>query len=327
MYQVAIIIPTLNEEKFIGKCLDSVLAQTFAAERMDIMVVDGGSRDRTKEIVSEYSKMHNNIRFITNPQKIQSAAFNIGVKESTAPYIIRLDAHALYDVNYVELCVNGLQKDQSCGNVGGLLHIKPQSNSIVAEANAILNKLKFGIGGASFRVGAKAGYVDTVPFGAFPRTVIDAIGGMREDLPRGEDNEFNSRIRKHGFKIYFNPDIICTYFARDSIKSSIKQMYANGFSIGRLLQIDRKSVGLRHIVPFAFVLSCIVFLTGGFLWHLLWYILLCEIAAYVIADILADVSACIEYGFKYLPILFILFPLIHISYGWGTLVGIIKKYT
>ena len=146
-------------------------------------------------------------------------------------------------------------------------------------------------------------------------------------MPRGEDNEFNSRIRKHGFKIYFNPDIICTYFARDSIKSSIKHMYANGFSIGRLLQIDRKSVGLRHIVPFAFVLSCIVFLTGGFLWHLLWYILLCEIAAFVIADILADVSACIEYGFKYLPILFILFPLIHISYGWGTLVGIIKKYT
>lgn len=96
MYKIAIVIPTLNEEKFIAQCLDCVIRQTFPFTAIDLMVVDGGSNDRTKSIVEKYQKRYSNIRFIHNPGRIQSIAFNIGVENSDAPYIVRLDAHALY---------------------------------------------------------------------------------------------------------------------------------------------------------------------------------------------------------------------------------------
>ncbi len=326
MNEVAVIIPTLNEEKFIGKCLDSVLSQSYPINYMRIFVVDGGSIDNTKSIVKDYIKEYNNIQLLSNPKKIQSVAFNIGVKNTTAPYIVRLDAHAIYNEKYIEKCVQALIEHPECGNVGGVWNIIPQDNSIQAEANAILNQVKFGIGGASYRVGAVAGYVDTVPFGAFPHKVIEDIGGMREDLPRGEDNEYNSRIKKNGYKIYLDPEISCIYFARDSIIKSIKQMYANGFSIGRLIHIDKDSVSIRHLVPLIFVISLLLLIISGFFYRLFWLLLIFEVAIYLIADVIASFKACFKFGFRFFPILLIFFPLVHISYGYGTFIGLMKKY-
>lgn len=322
---VAVVIPTLNEERFISQCLESVLAQSYPTEKLDIMVVDGGSTDKTESIVLKYADRYKNIRFIKNPQRIQSAAFNIGVKSSFAPIIIRLDAHATYDNDYIATCVSTLAEHPECGNTGGVWEIKPQNNSLQAEANAILNKVRFGIGGATFRVGAQAGYVDTVPFGAFLRTVTDTIGGMREDLPRGEDNEYNSRIRKHGYRIYFNPDIKSSYYARDSIKSSCKQMYNNGYSIGRLLHIDRQAVGFRHLVPTAFVLSLLLSIVASLFAHSFWIVFSSILSIYFIASIGAAIEACRKYGFRFLGILPILFFCVHISYGWGTIIGILNN--
>ena len=71
-YKVAVVIPTLNEEKFIARCLDSVIAQSYPFADMDVMVVDGGSKDRTKDIVENYKNKYKNIRFLNNPGKIQA---------------------------------------------------------------------------------------------------------------------------------------------------------------------------------------------------------------------------------------------------------------
>lgn len=321
MYKVAVVIPTLNEEKFIARCLDSVISQSYPFADMDVMVVDGGSKDRTKEIVTAYNKKHPNIRLLTNPRRIQSISFNIGVQNSSAPYIVRLDAHALYKPYYIEGCMKGLEGDPKRGNVGGQLDIQPQNDSLWATTNAILNYSKFGIGGASYRVGAQAGNVDTVPFGSFPRTMIEKIGGMRDDLPRGEDNEFNSRIKKAGYDIYFDPAIECVYYARPTLKASCKQMYANGESIGHLFYVDRESIGLRHLVPLLFVVGIICGVLLSFVWLPFFFALLAGLCLYFTCDILASVMAAKENGWKYLLPLFIMFFCVHISYGWGTIVG------
>lgn len=322
---VAIIIPTLNEERFISKCLDSVISQSFPFEEMDVMVVDGGSRDKTCEIVNEYHKRYDNIRLLHNPGRIQSIAFNIGVRESTAPLIIRLDAHALYKPFYIEGCVEGLKANPNRGNVGGQWDIQAQNDNIWAETNAILNYSKFGIGGASYRVGAKAGNVDTVPFGAFPRTLIEKIGGMREDLPRGEDNEFNSRIHKAGYDIYFDPRIECIYYARPSLIASARQMYANGESIGILYYIDKEAIGLRHMIPLIFVLGVIF---GGLLsifFQPLLYAYIAGVSLYIVCDIMAALQCAVKHGMKFFFPLALLFFVVHISYGFGTIKGLIKK--
>lgn len=322
-YEVAIAIPTLNEERFISRCLDSIIKQTFKFEKMDVMIIDGGSNDKTKDIVAEYQKSHQNIRFIENKKKIQSVAFNIGFKKSTAPYIIRLDAHAEYDSKYISLCIENLKQDEKRGNVGGRCNILPFNQSLWAQTNAILNHSRFGIGGAAFRVSNEAHNTDSVPFGAFPRKIIEEIGGMREDLPRGEDNEYNSRIRKAGYKIFFDPNIISSYFARPTLGASCKQMYANGNSIGYLYYIDREAIGIRHLVPLLFVVSGLFSIIISVLWSPFCYVFCGGLALYLIADAIASIMGAKENVKCTLP-LFILFFCVHVSYGIGTIAGLIK---
>lgn len=324
-YNVAIIIPTLNEEHFITRCLESVLGQTYPTDKMDIMVVDGGSTDNTCAIVREMSSRCANIRLLDNPNRYQSAAFNIGVQASDAPYIIRMDAHATYDSHYIERCVKLLADHTEYGNVGGTLDVLPQNDSLIARANALLNQLKFGIGGAAFRMGATAQAVDTVPFGAFRRQVVEQIGGMREDLARGEDNEYNTRIRKAGYTVWLDPNIRSTYYARATWSSSCKQMYSNGVSIGNLVYIDRNAIGLRHLVPLAFVLALILSLIAACLTSYGWYAFGFIVGAYTLAAIVADIDACSKHGWEYVLILPPLFFSVHVSYGIGTLIGLVRK--
>lgn len=322
-YEVAIVIPTLNEERFISRCLNSIIKQTYEFEKMDVMIIDGGSNDKTKDIVAEYQKSHQNIRFIENKKKIQSVAFNIGFKKSTAPYIIRLDAHAEYDSKYISLCIENLKQDEKRGNVGGRCNILPFNQSLWAQTNAILNHSRFGIGGAAFRVSNEAHNTDSVPFGAFPRKIIEKIGGMREDLPRGEDNEYNSRIRKAGYKIFFDSNIISSYFARPTLGASCKQMYANGNSIGYLYYIDREAIGIRHLVPLLFVVSGLFSIIISVLWSPFCYVFCGGLALYIIADAIASIMGAKDNVKCTLP-LFILFFCVHVSYGMGTIAGLIK---
>lgn len=324
MYKTAVVIPTLNEERFIARCLESVIAQTFPLSEMDVMVIDGRSRDRTREIVSGYHKQYSNIRLLDNPGKIQSIAFNIGVANSTAPYIVRLDAHAEYNEEYIELCIKHLSENEQIGDVGGIWDILPQSANIISEANAILNRSRFGIGGASYRVGTEAGYVDTVPFGAFPRSVVNEIGGMREDMPRAEDNEYVSRIRKAGYKIYLDPKIRCSYYSRDTIVASCRQMYANGVSIGHLFYIDRSAIGFRHFVPLAFLTSLLLSVVGSIIYFPVLYVLYAILIAYFTCSILSTCVECKKYGWKYFLVLPFLFFAVHLSYGIGTVAGLFK---
>ena len=324
MLKVAVIIPALNEEHYIEPCLESIRNQTFPFEMIDVIVADGGSNDRTKAIVTKFASKYNNVRLLDNPARIQSAAFNLGVKKSDAPYVIRLDAHVSYDEHYIERCLYHLETNPEIGDVGGICRTKVRRSGIIPESIAILCQSRFGIGGAAFRVGATAGYVDTVPFGAFPRKVINDVGGMREDLARAEDNEYVARIKKAGYKIYLDPLIISTYFARDTLAGIIRQMYANGKSIGQLFYVDRSAIGLRHFVPLLFVLGLLFTALGTLVWSSFVYLFFLIIALYIVANVFATCLECKKSDWKYIIVLPLLFTLVHISYGVGTISGLIK---
>ena len=148
---------------------------------------------------------------------------------------------------------------------------------------------------------------------------------MREDLPRGEDNEYNSRIRKAGYLIHFNPAIKCKYYARATFKASAKQMLANGESIGILYHIDRTAIGLRHIIPVLFVLGLIAGPILSVIYAPFFFVLLAALAIYLTCDLIASLSVAIKHGWKYILPIFVLFPIVHISYGIGTIIGLFKK--
>lgn len=321
-YEVSVIIPTLNEQRYLSACLQSLSEQTFPHSLTEVMVIDGGSKDQTVAIAKDWTTRMPNLRVLHNPKHIQSTAFNIGVASSAAPYIIRLDAHSIYPPTYIAQLVSALRAHPEYGNVGGVFDIRPGADTYIAGAIAALTTSRFAMGGAGYRFQQKAGEVDTVPFGAFHRSTLKQVGGMREDLPRGEDNEFNARLRQAGKKVFLDPEIHINYFTRSTIPALSEQMYANGVSIGELIKIDRRTVGLRHIVPLLFTIVLLAAVLCSM--TIVGRVILATVGgAYLIADIIAATITAARHGWRYLPLLIVLYPIAHLSYGCGTIFGLI----
>ena len=323
---VSIIIPTLNEELYIEKCLNSVFLQSYPSNQIEIFVIDGGSLDRTKEITNRLCATHSNLFLLDNEKKIQSAAFNIGIDVSKGDILIRLDAHCFYDSKYIQYCVeNHMLSDY--GNVGGFCFMETGTNTNMAIVLARVSSSKFGLGGAEYRVGKLKKFTDSVPFGSFTRKILSTVGKMNESLPRGEDNEYNSRIREAGYKILFDPKIISYYCFPLNSKLFLKKYYTNGYSIGILLRIAKKSVSFRHIVPLAFLSALGIGILLSFFITPLRFALPIFICIYFILNILSALTKFSKHEIKLIPIYIYMVFLVHLYYGTGTLLGTIKgKY-
>ena len=197
---VSVIIPCRNEEKFIASCLNSIIYSDYSQERIEVMVVDGMSNDKTREIVSEFSEKYPHIRLIDNPKKIVPTALNIGIRDSKGQVIMRMDAHNIYDKQYISKCIKYLL-EYSVDNVGGVCITLPENNNAVSKSIAIALSHRFGVGNSSFRIGSDSiKYVDTIPFGCYKREVFDKIGYFDEELIRNQDDEFNLRLIKRDRK-------------------------------------------------------------------------------------------------------------------------------
>jgi glycosyltransferase involved in cell wall biosynthesis len=318
---VTLIIPTLNEENFIRQCLWSAYKQSYPVDLTEILIVDGGSTDKTLSVAKDEQAEHPNVTILKNNKRIQSSAFNLGVSCSKGSIIIRWDAHCSYDPDYIHFCVlNHIEGDY--GNVGGSIKVLPGSQTLMSSNIALINSSAFGLGGAPFRRKSERAFVDTVPFGAFRKEVIKEIGPMNDQLPRGEDNEYNSRIKKAGYKILLDPRIKSSYFARKDLKSFLRQMYTNGFSVGVLLIISASHVGKRHIVPLLFLLFLFSGLLVSFVSPLLISVFIVILAAYSILNLVYAFKACVGKDIRIIPLMFYSVFLVHVCYGWGTLIGI-----
>lgn len=208
---VAIIIPCRNEEGYIGACLRSVLDFELPPDtRLEILVLDGGSTDRTKLIVAELAAIHPNIRLHDNPRRYQGCAVNLAVAASQADYFLWLGAHTHFPRDYVRLCLETSRRTDA-SVVGGFCITLPGGQNYGAELVQALTTHKFGVGDSSFRTGAQEGPVDTVAYALFKREVFDRVGLLDERLVRAQDYEFNQRIRAAGLTIWFNPAIQCSY--------------------------------------------------------------------------------------------------------------------
>lgn len=318
-HTVSIIIPVYNEELYIGECLKSIINQTYE-HIIEILVIDGMSTDSTREILK--SLKNKKITLLDNEKRIQSAALNKGIKMAKGDVVVRIDGHAIYDKNYVKECISTLDKfkDHNVVNVGGPTYLLT-SKSYVENSIVFLHESKFGIGVAKFRQKDYDGFVDTVWNGAFYRWVFDKIGFYNENFTRSEDNDLNNRILKSGYKIYQNKNIIAYYKPRSSIKKVLSQNYGNGKAIGKSIIDNRDIVRIRHIVPLIFFLTIVIFaLTYNFS-QLSKIIEIVALGSYFIIDMVECIKIGIKNGIKYIPLMFVLFFLLHIMYGLGTMIG------
>lgn len=318
---VSIIVPIRNEEKYIEKCIQSILNQDYPLDNIEAIFIDGISNDKTSEIIKKYIKQYPRIiKFFENPHKTVPFAMNIGIKNSTGKYIIRLDAHSEYSNDYISKCIYTIEKSNA-DNVGGLAITKGQG--FIGECFSKILSSRFGVGNSGFRTNASSGYVDTVPFGTFKRETFTKYGLYDERLTRNQDYELNYRIRKNGGKIYLNSDINLTYFCRNTIQGILKQSYDNGKWNIITSKLCPGSMSLRHFIPLLFLLSIIIlpFLIF-FIPDLIWLIIL-ELILYFILDLIFTFKIISK--ITQIPMLIILFPIFHLSYGFGSLVGIVQR--
>ena len=318
--RISVIIPTRNEQATIGKCLDSILENSYPLDKLEVIVVDGMSSDGTREIVQGYMPRHPMIRLLDNPRLITPVALNIGLKAAQGEIIVILGAHSYIDRDFLTNSVKALSEHPEADCVGGV--VSNLSESLIGRSISWVLSSPFGVGNALFRTGNHNGFVDTVPFGAYRRDVFDQIGFFDEAFIRNQDDEFNFRLTKSGGKIYLTSRIRSYYYVRPSLGKLWAQYFQYGHWKIRVIQKHRLPASWRHVVPAAFILG----LVGSGLsaiwspWGL--YALSTIAGSYLVASLLFSSIISIKKGGRYLFLLPLAFGTIHFGYGVGFLKGV-----
>lgn len=323
--KLSVICPIYNEEKYIVAFLDSVLQQDFSRDDMEVLLVDGMSRDKTRLIISQYIEKYPFLRLLDNPERTAPCAMNAGIQEANGDVIIRLDAHALYPSNYFSTLVFKLY-ELNADNIGCILNTDVLNKTPKTLAIREVLSNRFGVGNSSFRTGVtSACEVDTVPFGCWRREVFQKYGLYDKRLVRNQDIELNKRIKRGGGHIFIIPDISCTYLARETFKALAKNNYGNGkWNILTVYYTKYfSSLSVRHFIPLAFVLSLLLPIVLMLLNVWFGVLSLMALGAYLMT--LSCVSFTI-WKTKRLNVFYLLmsFLTLHLSYGWGSLIGIFK---
>jgi len=293
---------------------------------MEVVIADGGSDDGTPEVINTWCEKHSDleVKLIENPQKTIPAALNRAIDASSGEIIIRLDAHSKPQIDYVEKTVSDLA--QGLGqNVGGVWDIQPGSDHWIARSIAAAAGHPIGVGGALYRYTDKPAYVDTVPFGAFKRDLVEKIGMFDETLQTNEDYEFNVRVRQNGGKIWLNPEIRSAYFARDTLNALSRQYWRYGYWKWQMLRRYPGTLRLRQALPPLFVLSLVILLLLSPFLSLAIYTLLGLVSIYLLLIILTGLQISLK---KKDPGLIPGVPLaiacMHFSWGAGFIWGVLR---
>ncbi len=322
---LSVICPIYNEERYIAACIESILAQDYPKDELEVIFADGMSTDATRDIVSQYAARYPWIKLIDNPDRIVPPALNRAIEASHGDIIMRLDAHAEYPANYFSALTEALVR-LDADNVGGVCITLPTNESPAARAIAAVLSSKFGMGNSAFRVGASSiTRVDTVPFGCWRRNVFDRIGLFDPELIRNQDDEFNGRLTKAGGKIYLLPDVEVRYYARDKISKVAKMFYQYGL----FKPLVNKKLGspatLRQFVPLILVAGLIVGLILSVLWPPFLPVYIAGVAFYLGLCLVFSILSSRD--IRQILLQSLTYSTVHLSYGAGYLAGLWKLLT
>jgi len=318
----SVIIPLYNDATYIERCLRSVLDQDYPPGHYEIIIVDGGSSDGSRELVDRAVVNDGRVRVFHNPKKIVSEALNLGLKEAKGQFIVRVDSHCVLEPDYVRQCVDALQAS-GAANVGGPM--RPVGSGLVGQGLALALCNPFGIGNSRFHYVTKSPeYVDTVYLGAFRRDVFEKVGLFDPSLTRNQDDEFNYRLRLSGERVLLVPEIKSWYFCRNSLSAIWKQHFGYGFWKVFVIGKHRRLFAVRHIVPSLFVLAVALAALVG-MWMHSWAGVYLVVIPYMILNIAMSMRISSKKGWRFLIILPAVFATMHSAYGIGFLAGALSR--
>jgi glycosyltransferase involved in cell wall biosynthesis len=320
---VSVIVPVRNEEGFIGRCLTALAQQDYPRERFEVIVVDGESTDSTDSEVRTTAEMQQlTVLFVPNPRLTTASGLNLGLAHARGDVIVRVDGHTRVATSFLSAAVRAL-RETGADAVGG--PIETRGLGTTGRVIALAMSSPFGVGDNAFRAGETAQWTDTVPFAAYRRDVFERAGFFDESMNRGEDDEFNYRLRAAGGRILLTPEIRSVYYGRDSFSGLAKQYWGYGNAKAAVLLRHPRRLRWRHLVPSALVLA----LAGGPLLALIarrfvWLTALAG-AAYGAAMGLATWRVSKQGDGRDARLLPLAFACIHLPAGAGMIAGLLRR--
>lgn len=324
---VSVIVPCYNEEGTISLLLEALYAQTYPRSLLEVIVADGMSQDATRQVIGTFLETHPDlvVKVVDNPRRTIPAALNQALAASRHEIIVRLDAHSIPRTDYIASSVSGLKSGLG-DMVGGVWDIQPQKKDWIARSIAAAASHRLAVGDARYRYTDQAGEVDTVPFGAYRKSLVEKLGGYDESLLTNEDYELNTRIRRSGGKVYLDPAISTVYFARADLPSLARQYWRYGYWKYRMLRRYPGTLRLRQALPPLFVASLVGLAVLALFWAPAGWILLLEALIYIV---LLTASALPPALAKKDPALMAGLPLavavMHLSWGSGFLWSAVRN--
>ena len=325
---VTVIVPCRNEIRRIRDFLDSAIQQDTAGIDLEIVVADGMSGDGTREILEEYEREFPALRVIDNPQGIVSTGLNAAIRQARGEIIVRMDAHTEYASDYIRTCVQVL-KETNAENVGG--PALTRAEGYVAQAIASGFHSKFVSGGARFHDALYEGSVDTVTYGCWSKSTLFRVGLFDEQLYRSQDDELNVRIRAAGGKIWQSPRITSWYWPRATLDALFRQYFQYGFWKVAVIRKHRRPASWRNLAPPASLLlgvflllgALCAWLSGSGWWESEFLRIFVSLAAlYSVISLGAAFTVGRRGGWRYIPVLPLVFATYQLSYGLGFLLAL-----
>lgn len=323
--RVSVVMPCRDEERHIGAALGSLLDGSFPAEQMEVLVVDGNSGDRTREIVAEVARRDRRVRLLFNPRAVTPAALNIGVRAARGDIIARVDAHTVYPPDYVAVLVRALE-ETGADLVGCGEEAVPPGEGVWAEVLTLALRGVFATA-SPYRYRRRAGAVDTVPFGCWRREVFARVGGFDERLLRNQDYEHARRLGRAGGRIHLITDTRVRYIPRASLRRLWRQAIDTGMWNAFMHRLCPYTFRWRHFLPGPFFLAVVTALLllaalplGGDRRLALAGAAL--LGAYLALDLAAAVVQAARRGRPWLaPLLAFTVASHHVVYGYGICKG------
>jgi glycosyltransferase involved in cell wall biosynthesis len=315
---VTVVLPVRNEESFIAATLDHLLRQDYPSDRINIIVADGFSDDKTRNILADYQAKYPRVQFIDNPGRTAASGLNVAIERATGELIVRVDGHSEVAPDFVSQAVHLMEEHPEAWSAGG--PITHAGTNRFGEAVAIAMSHPAGVGLATHRFPNYEGYVEGAQFPTFRRWVFDRIGKFDELLVRTEDDEFNYRITQAGGKIYVSPRVRYVYFVRDRPDKLFRQYFQYSYWRIPVIRKHKKPTTMRQLVPPLFFLTMIILAVVG-VWLHQPLVALALPAIYLAALVAIAISVIPRKGILVACLVPVALVTIHVAYALGITYG------
>jgi glycosyltransferase involved in cell wall biosynthesis len=320
---VSMIIVVKNGINYIENSVNSIINQSYPKNKIELIIVDGMSDDGSYEYslkkMSDLNNLGHTVSCFRNPKKTLASGWNIAIENSKGEYVCRIDVHSELTVNYIQYGIKALllENNDKVVAIGGWL----QNNSgkgFVEKAIVDLLGSSFGVGNSPVRrPGVNIRKTDTVAYGIYKKNEVIISGLYDESMFRNQDIDLNYRLNYRDLIFLTHPEMKAVYYVRSTIIKLLIKSYNDGAWV---LKTPGKKI--RHVIPFTFVIYLIFLIINIFIVGLYIQILYLPLFIYSLC--------CFYFGLKkinkYSVLLITLFPLLHLSYGIGTLFSLFSLF-